>query len=183
MARRRKIFVIALGVLAVLASLAIPVSCGGASPNHAHSYHAREARGRLDSATCQSGDVFLGSQPGVIGFSAQCHSQGIVTLDLFRLNARVLDSPGILKFSRHLSVTAPGVNKREGFCDLRQTVLGCRVRIHRPVKVSGRIWVRKGRQCAKRIVLEVIESPRCNKGGCLAVAKARVLASGRPQGC
>jgi hypothetical protein len=185
MRRSRKIFIAALAAIIVVALLGSAVSCGNASPDRGSSSHVKEPSSGSDSATCKDGDVFLGSRSGIIGFSAHCRSQGsggVVTLDLFRLDARKSKSAGILGFSQHLSVMAPWVQKHGGFCDLRQAVLGCRVRIARSVKVSGRIRVRKGRECSKRIILEVIEKPQCNEG-CLAVARARVLARRRPRGC
>lgn len=174
-----------LGALAAAFSL-VCIAGVGAAP-HDVAAGAYDKKGLVRRGMCTRGAVYLGSRPGVINFFADCHappSGGLVELVLFRFSVRDAHRrPGILKFSRKPSITGPGARGRDGICTLRNKVLGCRARVDGRVRVSGRIWVRKGSRCAKRVVLEVAKPPLCEHGECLAVARVRVLANGRPGGC
>ena len=178
--------IVGLGVLGIVALLVGMTVYGAASSSWTTDIYSTEGHAGRSIATCSSGDVSLGSQPGIINFSANCqapHSGGVVRFDLIRYSVHDPRHPGILKFSRRPHLTGPGVGGQYGACMLRQNVLGCHARANGRVRVSGKIWVPRARRCAKRIVLEVILPPQCNHEECLAAARVKVLAKGRPRGC
>ena len=169
--------------LALLISLGVALYAVSSAPaQHRH------GRDEVGAAGCTAGTVALGGSAGVIRFSVRCHAPATGTKVFFSLarypGRRGSRKPGILKFSKRPGVSGPGRRGRLGTCVLRANALGCHAGATGPITITGRILVRSGRQCARRIELKTPLPPECNqRGECLTVARVRVLAKGRPRGC
>jgi hypothetical protein len=176
---------VVLGAMTAVVALAIVASHGAASRLSAQSASSKEGKTRLSSAPCSSGEVSLGSRPGVINFSAHCHapaSGAEVELNLLRYATHGPKHHSVLNFSRRLSLTGPGARDRYGVCKYGLNTLSCQARVYGSVTAAGRIWVPEGQRCSQRVELEALISAPCNSV-CLAVATVKGLVSGRPRGC
>jgi hypothetical protein len=186
--RRSAQCVVALAV-AIAVLFAATTGPSGASINRSVSGRndMREHK-RPRRAHCTSGRVFLGARAGAINFSADCSgpAKGVVVGVVLGRSSRRDPSgkSGIITFSHKPSLTGTGARERHGVCLVIRGGLGCHAGAYGRVRILGRIWVRKGQQCAKRVELKTPKPPICNsRGVCFAVERMRILASGQPRGC
>lgn len=188
MASRRTTYCFALAAIALSISLIGMTVRGGASTNHATSdAYVKRGQPQHVRAICTSGKVVLGTRPGVVNFSAECSGAAtgdVANLVLGRYSRGGDHGTGILRFSHRPTLTGSGAVGSHGVCLAIPGGLGCNAKADGRAKLTGRIWVRKGQQCAKRVELKTPKPPVCNsRGVCIAVARMKILARGLPRGC
>lgn len=137
----------------------------------------------LDShrPACTRGSTLLGAGRGEIRFLVWCAPAGGGQSSRFAINR--YSAKRIQAGSDIRSVSLREGARDAGNCRIVKGAVSCKVRMKRPVKVSGTILVPPGQRCSKRVLISVVEPPNCRSGYCEAVLDLDYLANGRPRGC
>lgn len=138
------------------------------------------------SGGCGAAVVSRGRPAGAIDFQLRCRPRSQGKRIGFGIGLSPLPnkkSPRIQGYRRHPVAREPGSGLRHASCALYGGGLSCGARARSLIVISGRLWVKKGRECDSLVVItEALPAPPCN-GSCSGDAPARVVAQLRPRGC
>ena len=138
------------------------------------------------SGGCGAAVVRRGRSAGAIDFQLKCKPRPQGKRIGFGIGLSPLPnkkSPRIQGYRHHPVAREPGSGLRRASCARLGGGLSCGARTHSLVVISGRLWVKKGRECDSSVVItEASPTPPCN-GVCSGDSPVRVVAQLRPRGC
>lgn len=135
---------------------------------------------------CGAVIVGLGQSPGAIDFQLKCRPYPRKHKVAFALGLTPLPNRHagrIQEFRHHPVAREPGVGLRSASCSLLGGGLSCTAHADSLVRISGRIWVKKGTECDSFIGVSESRPVTPCSGVCASDAPAAVVAEMRPRGC
>ena len=148
---------------------------------------ATQGRKVPQSGGCGAAIVRLGPSPGAIDFTMRCKARQMGTRIRFAVGVSPLSSDGdvsIRKFRQFPRIEESESRPRHARCRRYGGGLACIARVRSIAVVSGRFWVRKGRQCDIEVTISESVRGRPCVGVCTSEGRrGAVVVDSRARGC
>jgi hypothetical protein len=147
---------------------------------------AEKSKGLPASGGCGAARVHLGRFPGAIEFTLKCRPYrdgGKVHFAVGLTPASPGSGVEIDDFRRHPQVREAGSMSRRATCLQYGGGLSCFARAQVTIRLSGRVWVKRGSECDAKVLISESRAGRPCTAVCESSAPAAVIFEGRPRGC